>query len=100
MSIDALVVLMGVGAFLIAFWIDARFPSLAPKSLGRALLHLFAAMASGNVLVPLAFAAVADDPTRMFAGVFGVALPVLVYLFLAGIWLIKCGQGMLGGSVR
>jgi hypothetical protein len=100
LSIDALVVVMGVGAFLIAIWVDSRFPRLSPKTLASALLHLFAAMAAGNVLVPLAVGAGADNPSRLVAGVFAVGLPVLVYLFLAGVWLIKYGQRMLGGSVR
>ena len=100
MSVDALLVVMGVGAFLIAVWIDYRFPALSPKTLGVALLHLFVAMAAGDVLVPLTVGAAADDVARLLAGVLGVGFPVLVYLFLAGVWLIKYGQRMLGGSIR
>jgi hypothetical protein len=99
-SSNALVVLMGVGAFLIALWIDYRVPSLAPKSLVRALAHLFAAMATGNFVVPTIVGSLGDDPTSVFFGVFGVGFPVLVYLFLAGVWLIKYGQRALGGFVR
>jgi hypothetical protein len=91
---------MGVGAFLIALWIDYRVPSLAPKSLSGALAHLFAAMAAGSFVVPLAVRAAGDDQTGVLFGVFGVGFPVLVYLFLAGIWLIKYGQRALGGFVR
>jgi hypothetical protein len=100
LSVDALVVVMGVGAFLIAVWIDYRFPTLSPKTLRVALLHLFLAIAAGNVLVPLTVGTAADDAARLLAGVVGVGFPVLVYLFLAGVWLIKYGQRMLGGSVR
>jgi hypothetical protein len=99
-SSNALVVLMGVGAFLIALWIDFRLPSLAPKSLVGALAHLFAAMATGNFVVPVVVRAVGDDPSGVLFAVFGVAFPVLIYLFLAGVWLIKYGQRALGGSVR
>jgi hypothetical protein len=57
-------------------------------------------MATGNFVVPLVVGAVTDDPTRVLFGVFGVAFPVLVYLFLAGVWLIKYGQRLAGRSVR
>jgi hypothetical protein len=99
-SSNALVVLMGIGAFLIALWIDYRLPSLAPKTLVGALAHLFAAMATGNFVVPVIVGAVGDEPANLLFGVFGVAFPVLVYLFLAGVWLIKYGQRALGGFVR
>ena len=100
MSSNGLVVLMAIGAFSIALWIDYRLPSLAPKTLIGALAHLFAAMATGNFVVPVVIGAAGDDPAKVFLGVFGVGFPVLVYLFLAGVWLIKCGQRTLGGSVR
>ena len=100
MSTNALVALMGVGAFAIAVWLSYRLPSLAPKSLVGALAHLFAAMATGNFVVPVVIGAAGDDPGKVFLGVFGVGFPVLIYLFLAGVWLIKCGQRTLGGSVR
>ena len=99
-SVDALVMLMGLGAFAIAVWIDYRFPTLSPKTLGGALLHLFVAMAAGKVLVPLALGAVGPARAQLIAGVFGIGFPILVYLFLAGVWLIKYGQRMVGRSVR
>jgi hypothetical protein len=99
-SSNGLVVLMGIGAFLIALWIDYRLPSLAPKTFVGTLAHLFAAMATGNFVVPLVVGAVGDDSLSVVFGVFGVGFPVLVYLFLAGVWLIKYGQRALGGFAR
>jgi hypothetical protein len=100
LSVDALLVLMGVGAFLVAVWIDYRFPDLSPRTIRGTLLHLLAALALGNFLVPPVIAAVADDARLLLAGVFGIGFTVLVYLFLAGVWLIRFGQRTLGGSVR
>jgi hypothetical protein len=84
------VFLLAIGGALIALWIDARFPRLAPETLRASFVH--AALA----FVALAFVPAAIDPmlgaadavVRVVA-IFGVVFPVLVYAFLAFTWLAK-----------
>ena len=73
-----------VGTALIAAWFVARFPRLAPPSLRvRAVAPIAATVALG--LVPVD----ASDPVRLYATVFGMALPVLVAAWLSGLWLLQ-----------
>lgn len=75
------------GAAVLALWVNARKPNLAPEGLPRLLLHVGIALAllqfipsSGNSIV---FA---------FVVVFASLLPVFVYTFLVAIWVIRFGQ--------
>lgn len=75
------------GAAVLALWVNARKPNLAPEGLPRLLLHAGIALAllqlipsSGN---SIAFA---------FVVVFASLLPVFVYTFLVAIWVIRFGQ--------
>lgn len=78
---------LACGAALLALWVNARRPNLAPQRLSWLLVHAGLALAlmqlipsSGNS-VPFAFVVV-----------FAVALPVFVYAFLVSIWVIRLGQ--------
>jgi hypothetical protein len=76
------------GAALLALWLDARFPSLAPRSLTARLV------AAGAAYL------LADGASRLFERVLdvgsagplvalGVILPALVATFLTGLWLLR-----------
>jgi len=73
-----------VSAGLLALWIDARFPGLAPETLlrraivaGCAALALQAApVLSGSVLA-------------VYAGLFAIILPLLVTVLLAALWMMR-----------
>jgi len=76
-----------LGAALIALWIDVRLPRLAPASLSRRALAALAAMVALQATPVLAGSAAA-----LYATLFGILLPVLVFAFLAGIWLLRSLQ--------
>jgi hypothetical protein len=82
--------LLALGAAAIAVWTDVRFPALAPASLRACFVHAAVAF------VALAIAPVAVEPmlsgaqlVARFVALFGVVFPVLVYAFLAFVWLAK-----------
>ncbi len=91
MSPAIFLLLLALGAAVIAVWIDLRFPGLAPGTLGANFVH--AALA----FVALTIVPVAIDP--MFSNgqslivqlvaLFGILFAVLVYAFLALVWLVK-----------
>ena len=64
-----------------------RFPEAGPSTLSMSFVHVGVAMLVSAVLSP-AMALVAGDG-GIFLAVFGVALPALTYMFLAGIWLTR-----------
>jgi hypothetical protein len=90
MSAGTFLLVFSLGAAALALWICIRLPRLGPTSLARAFGHVVGAMAVGALLRP-ALGAVANSglPLAVFLAVFGVALPVLTYMFVAGAWLIR-----------
>ena len=40
MSSGSFVIALGIGAALLAFWVQFRFPNLAPQTFGWAIVHL------------------------------------------------------------
>jgi hypothetical protein len=93
MSGGAFLIAFSFGAAVLAFWICVCLPKLGPTSLSRAFLHVAAAMVVGGLLKP-ALAGVAESglPLAVFVAVFGVALPALTYMFVAGAWLIRAAS--------
>jgi len=69
MSTHSFLIALGTGAALIAFWFAVRFPERAPENLQRLLIHVAIVMAAGWL--------------------FAVVLPVLIYTFLAGAWVLQ-----------
>jgi hypothetical protein len=87
------VLALAAGAGLIAVWIHARFPKLAPDRMGRTLLHAAIAFA----LLQLA-PGLGGSSTALLAGIFLFMLPALVYALLCAIWVLKLAQTALGMS--
>jgi|SRR6266516_4092271 len=100
LSTGLFLVFIGVGAALNAVWFDVRFPTLAPRDLRIGVVHLIASSVLANTAVPFAFDVSRDTPFAALVTVFGVAFPVLAYLFLSGFWLLKLAHGMLAGHLR
>lgn len=94
MSNGTFAVVLTMGAALIALWIDARLPKLAPVKMWRVLMHFVVAFAAIQ-LIPGA-----TSNTMIYVALFGVALPALVYCFLSAIWFIKLAQAALGLGSR
>jgi hypothetical protein len=80
---------LGIGSAVMAFWLVVRFPERTPQSIARALLHVCVALLLGAV-VPYVIAVFAGFgyPTAL-AAMFAVLMPVLVYTFLSGAWVLK-----------
>jgi hypothetical protein len=80
---------LALGAGLLAFWFDARFPGLRPKTAAQGLIHAaggtFAMFGAAGLLM-----LVYGIPDLAFmAVVLGVFLPTLVYAMLAGFWMLR-----------
>jgi hypothetical protein len=73
-----------VAAGLLALWIDARHPKLAPESLGKRVLAAAVAM-----LVLQAIPVFHGSVAAVYATVFAILLPVLVSSFLSAVWLLR-----------
>jgi len=80
---------LGVGSALIAFWAVVRFPDKAPTDLGRAILHVCAAILLGTVVPDVIAVLASFGFATTMAALFAVLLPVLVYTFLSGAWVLK-----------
>jgi hypothetical protein len=93
MSAEAFVVCLGIGAAALALWFDARFPRLAPTSLRSALIRLGAAFA----ILQIPVVAVDEPAIAQLALVFVVYLPMLTYVFLAAVWMLKMTHGLMNG---
>lgn len=91
MSPAIFLVLLALGAAVVAVWIDLRFPGLAPETLGANFVHAAVAF------VTLTIAPVVIDPmfsngqslVVQLVALFGILFAVLVYAFLALAWLVK-----------
>jgi len=98
LALFALVYLAGAAA--IAFWIDARFPRLAPSEIMPAMVHLFAAALANSLLDERLALAAASLPHGRLLAVLGVVLPLVVYVALAAIWVLKIAHRALSGYMR
>jgi hypothetical protein len=88
------------GAVGVAFWIDRRWSRLAPRELRGAVVHLFAAGVSNQLLDgPLAGLAARSLPAGPVVAVMGVVFPLVVYVCLAAIWMLRIAQRALSGRL-
>ena len=80
-----------LGAFLLAIWCDARLEGVRPATTGWRVLHVAAscvilqiASVGAGLLVPEG-----SGVERQLVAVFAILLPVFVYTFVAGLWLLR-----------
>ncbi len=97
MSIGPLLVLMGLGAAVIAVWVDARFPKIAPSDLLQIIVHAAAATLVVKLVLPAGFDLTGESKVGVLLAVFGVAFPILVYALLVGFWMLKMMQRAFAG---
>ena len=102
MSVGMFLVLFTVVAGVLALWVDYRFPSLAPETLGRAFIHVGVSLVGTHFLSRLVLGVLLADAseTARLAAVFAVALPVLAYALLAGFWVLKIAHSTMRGLPR
>jgi hypothetical protein len=83
-----------VGSGSLAVWVALRVPQIAPHTLRAAGVHICAALLLGCVLSP-ALRLVPGQPgtTSVLVALFGIALPALTYMLLAGLWLLLVFAG-------
>ena len=83
-----------VGSGALAVWVALRVPQIAPHSFRAAGVHVCAALLLGCVLSP-ALKLVPGQPgtTSVLVALFGIALPALTYMLLAGLWLLLVFAG-------
>jgi len=98
MSADAFIACMFVGAALLAGWFLVRFEQVGPRSLMGAVCG-WAASAALILAIPSFVEAVVawDLPEARLLVIFGVALPIFTYFFLAGAWFMRSVMELLNG---
>ena len=91
---NGLVLVFALAAGVLALWLDTRLEEHAPRTFTWAFVHTAAAIMALQLMPRLMVLVVAgsDSPARKMLGVFVVLLPVLVYAWLATIWLLKMVQ--------
>jgi hypothetical protein len=82
------------GAALLALWTFTRFPRLEPKRWGVMGAHLVASNAA-VLAIPTALGLLSVD-----VAVVAVILPVLTYVLLAALWMMRMLQLALAGRFR
>jgi hypothetical protein len=96
MSNQLLVVLLVVGAALLAVWLDVRLAERMPRATRRILLHAGTALLATSLLpFPMVALATQHSAARALVGLFALVLPVFVYSFLTWIWMVKLVQRLL-----
>ena len=88
MSSGVFAIVLACSAAVLALWVNARRPCLAPDGMPKLLLHAGISLALTQ-LIPSSGSSV----PFAFVIVFAAVLPVLVYSFLVAIWVIRFGQG-------
>jgi len=80
-----------LGTFLLSIWCDARFARLRPSTMTWRVAHVIAAGVTLQLGV-IGGAAIVPEGAgldRQLIAVFAVLLPVFVYTFLTGLWLLR-----------
>ncbi len=91
MSNSAFVFMLAAGAGVLALWIHARFPKIAPEHVGQTLLHTGVAFALLR-LMPGA----QESPAMAVVTVIALVLPALTYALLCSIWMLRHVQTAMG----
>lgn len=94
LSNGTFVLVLTAGAALLALWLDARLPKLAPPTLKRVIPHVGLALVALHLMPGLA------STVTVLLALFAIVLPALVYTFLTAIWFIRIAQSTLASGVR
>lgn len=99
--VPVFIAVLALSSAVLAVWVHVRFPRLAPSNLRVAVIHIVASLLAMQVMtVPAGAMLDPDAPQRALVAIFAIVLPALVYSFLAGLWMMKVCQRMLGGALR
>ena len=98
MSIATFVLVLCVGAALLALWLVVRFPELGPSDITWALLHVALSVVVAELMVrTIGAVGRSGVPAARFVAAFGIVLPGLMYMFVAAAWLMRAAAGRLQG---
>ena len=89
-SAHTFALLLVVGSVALAFWLAARFPNAGPVGYRPAVVHMLCGAAAVRAVSGLSGAAMQFWPqgARMLVP-FGIALPLLTYGFVTGLWVLR-----------
>jgi hypothetical protein len=98
MSADAFIMCLFVAAALLAGWIVVRFERLGPRTILGAVSG-FAASGALIAGIPAFIDGVVASgmPQVRLVVVFGVALPIFTYFFIAGAWFMRSVAELFNG---
>jgi hypothetical protein len=97
-SIATFVLVLCVGAALLALWLVVRFPELGPSEITWALLHVALSVVVAQVMLrSIGVVGRSGVPAARFVAAFGIVLPGLMYMFVAAAWLMRAAAGRLQG---
>jgi hypothetical protein len=99
MGTPGLIVVFALGSAALALWVYTRYPKAAPETFRGAVVHVALAILMGQLAI-LLMGRVAVDPAGIMLSLFTLAIPALVYSFLACLWMFRVCQQMLGGALR
>lgn len=98
MSIASFVLVLCVGAALLALWLVVRFPDFGPSEITWALLHVALSVVLAQLMLrAIGIVGSSGVPAPRFVAAFGIVLPGLTYMFVAAAWLIRAAAGRLHG---
>ncbi len=92
MSSSAFVFILSVGCGLLALWVHARFPKLAPEHVGKTLLHTGLAFALLRLSPGMVESPVDGRSSRSLV----LVVPALSYALLCSIWMLRHVQTAMG----
>lgn len=87
-----------LASVLLAFWLADRFPGAGPSRVGYTVLHVLGGLAAVRAIPGLTDAAIGFSAAAARIVVpFGIALPLLTYTFLTGLWALRTIHRSLSG---
>lgn len=99
MGVAGLLVAIVTASAALALWSYLRWPGAAPSKLGDAIVRVVLAFALLQVGTFALDAAVGASTGAAVLAVVGVVAPVLAFMFLAALWIMKLFADQLKGYV-
>jgi len=90
MTRDTFLLAFVLAAAVLAGWVAFRLPAVGPQTLRGAWVNLAVALVLGALLTPIMNLVPGQpDTLSVLFALMCVALPIVTYMFLAGIWLVR-----------
>jgi len=99
LGVAGLLVAIVTASAALALWSYLRWPRAAPSKLGDAIFRVILAFALLQVGTFALDAAVGSSAVAAVLAIVGVVAPVLAFMFLAALWIMKLFADQLKGYV-